>query len=69
MKTAEKTVRVPGISCSHCVMTIKREVSELQGVGSVEADDKTKTVTVNWDAPADWDRIAARLKEIGYPAE
>ncbi len=62
-----KTFSVPNISCGHCVMTIKNEVSELAGVSRVEADQQTKVVRVEWDAPATWDQIKARLIEINYP--
>ncbi len=65
---ASKTFQVPNISCNHCVMTIKREVGEMAGVASVDADASTKTVTVAWDAPADWESIKALLNEINYPA-
>ncbi len=65
-----KTITVPAISCGHCVNTIQNEVSELGGVTSVKADEQTKQVTIQWDAPADWDKIRATLVEIGYaPAE
>ena len=33
---------IPNISCDHCVMTIKREVGELEGVSSVEGDTEKK---------------------------
>ena len=65
----EKTVNIPAISCGHCVMTINREVGELEGVKSVDGDEKTKMVTVEWENPATWDKIADTLKEAGYPAE
>jgi len=65
----EKTVHIPSISCGHCVMTIKREVGELEGVESVEGDEKAKTVTVKWHNPATWERISATLKEAGYQAD
>ncbi len=65
----KKTVHIPRISCGHCVMTIKREIGELEGIKSVEGDDKTKTVTVEWDSPSTWDQIADTLTEIGYPVE
>ena len=64
-----KTFKVPNISCGHCVMTIEREVSELAGVKSVKAEEANKTVTVEWDDPANWDGISALLEEINYPAE
>ena len=37
-----KTVKVPNISCHHCVMTIERELKELEGVVSVNANAETK---------------------------
>ncbi|MDH3207030.1 MAG: cation transporter [Gemmatimonadota bacterium] len=66
-----KTVSVPNITCGHCVMTIEREVAELQGVSSVKAEHATKKVTVSWDPDAtQWDAIESLMKEINYaPAE
>jgi copper chaperone len=65
-----KTFKVPNISCGHCVMTIEREVGELQGVTSVKAEQDSKIVTVNWnEPPATWDGIRALLEEINYPPE
>ncbi len=63
-----KTINIPGINCGHCLMNIKREVGELAGVKSVEGDVASKQVTVQWEAPASWDQIAATLKDAGYPA-
>jgi copper chaperone CopZ len=64
-----KTFKVPGISCGHCVHTIKMEVGDVAGVQSVEADQQTRMVTVTWDNPADWEKIRATLVEINYPPE
>lgn len=64
----EKTVHIPSISCGHCIMTIQREVGELDGVKAVEGDPMTKKVTVKWDNPATWEKIDNTLKEAGYPA-
>ena len=63
---ANETFNVPNISCDHCVMTIKRELGELEGVTSVTAEAETKTVTVEWDSPATWDGIKSLLTEINY---
>ena len=65
--TETKTFTVPNISCEHCVRSIKNEVSEIAGVTAVQADEKTKVVTVIWDTPATWDQIKATLTEIEYP--
>jgi copper chaperone len=64
----EKTVSVPTISCGHCVNTIQREVSELDGVASVAADQASKQVKISWDPDTtDWVVIENHLKEINYP--
>ncbi len=62
-----KTFEVPNISCGHCTHTIQMEVSDLAGVRSVQADEESRQVTVEWDAPATWEQIEALLKEIDYP--
>ena len=65
----EKTkFSIPNISCGHCVMTIKRELGEVQGVSKVEGDPQKKEITVEWDTPASQEKIKATLKEIHYPA-
>ena len=59
---------VPKISCGHCVMTIRRELGDIEGVSEVEGDANSKKITVNWDAPATLEKIKSTLKEIDYPA-
>lgn len=65
----KQTLMVPNISCGHCVMSIKNELGELNGVSSVDGDPGAKTVTVEWQSPATIDKIKEILKEINYPAE
>lgn len=62
----KKTFQVPNIGCDGCVRTIKNEVSEINGVQTVDADVDTKIVTVEWNTPATWQQIADTLKEIDY---
>ena len=59
------TYNVPDISCNHCKHSIEGEVSQLQGVESVEVDVKGKTVTVVAE-PLDNDAIVAAIDEAGY---
>lgn len=63
-----KTVHVPGISCGHCVMTIQRELGDLDGVQTVNAEEISKQVTVSWDPKKmDWTVITDTMKEINFP--
>ena len=63
----KKTFVVPSIGCDGCVRTVESEVSELAGVQTVKAELDSKQVTVEWDTPASWDSIKAKLVEIEYP--
>ena len=59
------TYSVPDISCNHCKHAIESEISQVQGVASVEVDVKGKTVTVVADPP-DEAAITAAIDEAGY---
>jgi len=63
-----KTLSIPNISCGHCVMAIKKELSEMEGISKVEGDPANKSITLTWDAPATMETIKQTLKDINYPA-
>jgi copper chaperone CopZ len=65
---AKETFSIPNISCGHCVNAIKNELSEMEGIKSVEGSPEAKTVDVEWEDPASLDQIKETLKEINYPA-
>lgn len=63
-----KTVKVPSISCGHCVSTIEREIGAVHGVAAVEAEQLTREVKISWDPDAtDWVVIRGALEEIDHP--
>jgi copper chaperone len=46
----ERTVlRVEGMSCNHCVNSIKKAVGSLDGVSKVDVDLAMKTVSVDYE--------------------
>lgn len=63
------TYSVPGMHCHHCVHTIEMEVSELEGVQSVQADLSTKQVVITYEPPANPQKIETLLAEINYPVQ
>jgi copper chaperone CopZ len=65
---SKETLSVPNISCGHCVMNIKNELSEIEGVKSVEGSPEDKSITVEYESPASLEKIKATMKEINYPA-
>ena len=66
---ASITVKSPNISCDHCIRTIQSELGEIPGVRRVAGDAVTKTVTIDFEPPASVLQIAARLRDINYPAQ
>ncbi|MDP9867605.1 MULTISPECIES: heavy-metal-associated domain-containing protein [Streptosporangium] len=63
---ATTTYTVTGMTCGHCVSSVKEEVSEVTGVTGVEVDLATGLLTVQSDAPVEAGRIAAAVEAAGY---
>ena len=63
------TYSVPRIHCGHCVHTIQTELSEIPGVQRVLAEESSRRVVVEFEAPATSPMIEAKLAEINYPAQ
>ena len=61
------TYSVPGIHCAHCGMSIREEVSEVEGVEDVEVDIDTKVITIRGHELAD-EKLRAAIQEAGYEA-
>ncbi|WP_369215412.1 heavy-metal-associated domain-containing protein [Streptomyces flavofungini] len=57
---------VTGMTCGHCEGAVRSELSELAGVGSVEAVAATGLVTVVSAAPLDEEAVRAAVDEAGY---
>ncbi len=64
----KETFSIPNISCGHCVMSIKNELAELDGVKTVDGSPEAKTIDVAWESPTTLEKIKNTLKEINYPA-
>jgi copper chaperone len=61
-------LRVPGMSCAHCVEAVEGELKAVAGVESASADLETKLVTVRGSALDDAS-LRAAIAEAGYEAE
>ena len=59
------TYSVPAIHCAHCAMSIREEVSEVEGVDDVAVDLDTKVVTVS-GSDLDDAALRAAIEEAGY---
>jgi copper chaperone CopZ len=61
------TYSVPAIHCAHCAMSIREEVSEIEGVEDVAVDLDAKLVTVSGHELDDT-ALRAAIEEAGYEA-
>jgi copper chaperone len=61
------TYEVPAIHCAHCAMSIREEVSEIEGVDEVAVDLDTKVVTIS-GRDLDDSALRAAIAEAGYEA-
>lgn len=61
------TYSVPAMHCGHCEMSIKEEVSEVEGVEDVAVDLDSKIVTVQGRGLDDT-ALRAAIVEAGYEA-
>ncbi|GAA5089576.1 heavy-metal-associated domain-containing protein [Nocardia iowensis] len=60
------TYTVTGMTCGHCVSSVKTEIGKIDGVTSVDVDLATGAVTVDSTAPIAATDIAAAVDEAGY---
>ena len=61
------TYNVPAFHCAHCGMSIREEVSEVEGVEEVAVDIDTKVVTIRGRELSD-EKLRAAIQEAGYEA-
>lgn len=66
MRTSE--YQVTGMSCGHCEVAIRGEVSHVPGVDSIEVSARTGRLVVTSAGPIDDDAILAAVDEAGYQA-
>ncbi len=63
---ATSTYTVTGMTCGHCVNSVKTEIGKIDGVTSVDVDLDSGAVRVDSTAPlADADIVAA-VDDAGY---
>jgi copper chaperone len=56
---------VSGMTCGHCVMSVRKEVSEVDGVRDVDVDLASGRLTV-WGEGFSDAEVEAAVEEAGY---
>ena len=65
MTTPIRTYTVTGMTCGHCVMSVREEVSEVPGVAGVEVDLASGRLEVSGEGFSD-EAVTAAVEEAGY---
>ncbi len=63
--STDRTYTVTGMTCSHCVLSVREEVEEVAGVTAAEVDLATGRLTVRGEGFTD-DAVAAAVAAAGY---
>jgi copper chaperone len=60
-----RTYTISGITCDHCVLSVREEVSEVAGVRDVDVDLRSGRMTVSGEGISD-EAVRAAVGEAGY---
>jgi copper chaperone len=61
-----KSVKIKGMSCQHCVKTVKKALEEIDGISNVIVDISTGEATFDETGPVNTDLIREKIKKAGY---
>lgn len=60
--------QVTGMTCGHCELSIREEVSEIPGVQGIEVSAQTGKLVVSGADAIDDAKVLAAVEEAGYSA-
>lgn len=63
---ATSTYTVTGMTCEHCVASVKEEVGEIDGVTGVDVDLASGRLDVTSEGDLDRSAVEAAVTEAGY---
>jgi copper chaperone len=63
--SGEQIYSIHGMTCAHCVTSVREEVSEVPGVESVEVDLPSGRMVVRGEDVAE-EAVRAAVEEAGY---
>lgn len=61
---SEKTLKIEGMTCNHCVMSVTKELEKLPGASNVAVDLASASAHLSTDATDE--QLAEAVDEAGY---
>ncbi len=61
-----KTIKITGMTCSHCTMAVTRALEGIDGVKNVKVDLKKGQATFDETHPIDMKTIKEKIEDEGY---
>ncbi len=61
-----RTLRVKGMSCQHCVKTVKKALEEIDGITNVAVDLESGEATFEETRPVDNELVRDKIRKAGY---
>ena len=61
-----KTVKIKGMSCQHCVKSVKKTLEEIDGIANVDVDLAKGEASFEETHPVDGEFIREKIKKAGY---
>ncbi len=61
-----KTIKIKGMSCQHCVKTVTKALSEIDGIEAVQVDLNKGEATFEEAAPVALELLQERIKKAGF---
>lgn len=61
-----QTFTVTGMTCQHCVASVTKEISAIEGVNTVEVNLEKGAVTVERSSDIDTQDVKAAVERAGY---
>ena len=60
------TIKIKGMTCNHCVMTVTMALNEIDGVKNVKVDLAKGGADFDEEKAVDMDLVRERIKKAGY---
>lgn len=63
---SEKSLKIEGMTCGHCVMSVTKELSKLPGAKDVTVDLASQSAHLTTDDSVTDQQLAEAVDEAGY---